>query len=142
MYLIQNRPFEYYTVKYGFCMLSLMGISYKRMESGSCECSINCNLYNRINKITKVKRNNMPNWCSNYVELTHAEPEMLQRAQKAFNEGRSLYLYLLHYRLLRVVLVILMSRRSSKKPQPRILNYTVMVTGMISVLMNGAPNGM
>jgi hypothetical protein len=29
----------------------------------------------------------MPNWCSNYVELTHAEPEMLQRAQKAFNEG-------------------------------------------------------
>jgi hypothetical protein len=29
----------------------------------------------------------MPNWCSNYVELTHADSEMLQRAQKAFNEG-------------------------------------------------------
>jgi hypothetical protein len=29
----------------------------------------------------------MPNWCSNYVELTHADDEMLQRAQKAFNEG-------------------------------------------------------
>lgn len=29
----------------------------------------------------------MPNWCNNYVELTHADSEMLQRAQKAFNEG-------------------------------------------------------
>jgi len=32
----------------------------------------------------------MPNWCSNYVELTHAEPEMLQRAQDAFNRGELL----------------------------------------------------
>ena len=32
----------------------------------------------------------MPNWCSNYVELTHAEPEMLKRAQDAFNRGELL----------------------------------------------------
>lgn len=35
-------------------MLSLMGISYKRMESSSGECSINDNLYNRINRIKGI----------------------------------------------------------------------------------------
>jgi hypothetical protein len=32
----------------------------------------------------------MPNWCSNYVELTHADSEMLRRAEDAFNRGELL----------------------------------------------------
>ena len=29
----------------------------------------------------------MPNWCSNYVELTHENPDMIRRAEDAFNRG-------------------------------------------------------
>ena len=29
----------------------------------------------------------MPNWCNNTVELYHEDPEMLERARKAFNDG-------------------------------------------------------
>jgi hypothetical protein len=32
----------------------------------------------------------MPNWCSNYVELTHDNPDMLRRAEDAFNRGELL----------------------------------------------------
>ena len=32
----------------------------------------------------------MPNWCNNYLELTHDDPEMITRARKAFAEGRLL----------------------------------------------------
>ena len=32
----------------------------------------------------------MPNWCNNYLELEHDDPEMITRAKKAFNEGRLL----------------------------------------------------
>ena len=32
----------------------------------------------------------MPNWCSNYVELTHENPDMLRRAEDAFNRGELL----------------------------------------------------
>ena len=32
----------------------------------------------------------MPNWCNNYLELTHDDPEMITRAQKAFADGRLL----------------------------------------------------
>jgi hypothetical protein len=32
----------------------------------------------------------MPNWCNNYLELEHDDPEMITRARKAFNEGRLL----------------------------------------------------
>ena len=32
----------------------------------------------------------MPNWCNNYLELTHDDPEMITRAQKAFAEGKLL----------------------------------------------------
>ncbi len=32
----------------------------------------------------------MPNWCNNYVELKHEDPAMIERAQKAFNEGKLL----------------------------------------------------
>lgn len=29
----------------------------------------------------------MPNWCNNTVELRHADPAMIERARKAFNDG-------------------------------------------------------
>ena len=32
----------------------------------------------------------MPNWCSNYVELTHENPDMIRRAEEAFNRGELL----------------------------------------------------
>jgi len=32
----------------------------------------------------------MPNWCSNTVTLEHEDPAMIERARKAFNEGRLL----------------------------------------------------
>jgi hypothetical protein len=32
----------------------------------------------------------MPNWCSNYVELTHDNPDMIRRAEDAFNRGELL----------------------------------------------------
>ena len=32
----------------------------------------------------------MPNWCNNYLELEHEDPAMIDRAQKAFNEGKLL----------------------------------------------------
>jgi len=32
----------------------------------------------------------MPNWCNNYLELTHDDPEMIERAKKAFVDGRLL----------------------------------------------------
>jgi len=32
----------------------------------------------------------MPNWCNNYLELTHDDPEMINRAKRAFVDGRLL----------------------------------------------------
>jgi hypothetical protein len=32
----------------------------------------------------------MPNWCNNYLELEHEDPEMITRAKRAFAEGRLL----------------------------------------------------
>ncbi len=32
----------------------------------------------------------MPNWCNNTVEIYHRDPAMIERARKAFNEGRLL----------------------------------------------------
>ena len=32
----------------------------------------------------------MPNWCNNYLELEHEDPAMIDRAKKAFNDGRLL----------------------------------------------------
>ena len=32
----------------------------------------------------------MPNWCNNYLELEHEDPAMIERAQKAFAEGKLL----------------------------------------------------
>ena len=32
----------------------------------------------------------MPNWCNNYLELEHEDPAMIERARKAFNDGRLL----------------------------------------------------
>jgi hypothetical protein len=32
----------------------------------------------------------MPNWCNNYLELEHDDPEMITRAKQAFNEGKLL----------------------------------------------------
>ena len=32
----------------------------------------------------------MPNWCNNYLELEHDDPEMITRAKKAFAEGKLL----------------------------------------------------
>jgi hypothetical protein len=32
----------------------------------------------------------MPNWCNNYLELEHEDPAMIERAQKAFEEGKLL----------------------------------------------------
>jgi len=32
----------------------------------------------------------MPNWCNNYLELEHDDPEMITRAKQAFNDGRLL----------------------------------------------------
>ena len=32
----------------------------------------------------------MPNWCNNVVEISHADPAMIERARKAFNDGRLL----------------------------------------------------
>jgi len=32
----------------------------------------------------------MPNWCNNYLELTHEDPAMIERAKKAFVDGRLL----------------------------------------------------
>jgi hypothetical protein len=32
----------------------------------------------------------MPNWCNNTVELYHDDPEMIERARKAFNDGKFL----------------------------------------------------
>ena len=32
----------------------------------------------------------MPNWCNNYLELEHEDPAMIERAKKAFNEGKLL----------------------------------------------------
>jgi hypothetical protein len=32
----------------------------------------------------------MPNWCNNYLELTHDDPAMITRARKAFADGRLL----------------------------------------------------
>lgn len=32
----------------------------------------------------------IPNWCYNTVQLTHADPAMLERARKGFNEGKLL----------------------------------------------------
>jgi len=32
----------------------------------------------------------MPNWCNNYLELEHEDPAMIERAQKAFADGKLL----------------------------------------------------
>jgi hypothetical protein len=32
----------------------------------------------------------MPNWCNNYLELTHEDPAMIERAKRAFAEGKLL----------------------------------------------------
>jgi hypothetical protein len=32
----------------------------------------------------------MPNWCNNYLELEHDDPEMIARARKAYADGRLL----------------------------------------------------
>ena len=32
----------------------------------------------------------MPNWCNNYLELEHEDPAMIERAHKAFAEGKLL----------------------------------------------------
>ena len=32
----------------------------------------------------------MPNWCANTVDISHEDPAMIERARKAFNEGRLL----------------------------------------------------
>ena len=32
----------------------------------------------------------MPNWCNNYLVLEHEDPEMIERAKKAFAEGKLL----------------------------------------------------
>ena len=32
----------------------------------------------------------MPNWCNNYLELTHDDPAMIERAKKAYCDGRLL----------------------------------------------------
>ena len=32
----------------------------------------------------------MPNWCNNYLELEHEDPAMIERAKKAFGEGKLL----------------------------------------------------
>jgi hypothetical protein len=32
----------------------------------------------------------MPNWCNNYLELTHDDPEMIDRAKKAYVDGKLL----------------------------------------------------
>jgi hypothetical protein len=32
----------------------------------------------------------MPNWCNNYLELEHEDPAMIERAKKAFADGRLL----------------------------------------------------
>jgi hypothetical protein len=32
----------------------------------------------------------MPNWCNNYLELEHEDPAMIERARKAFAEGKLL----------------------------------------------------
>ena len=32
----------------------------------------------------------MPNWCNNYLELEHDDPEMITRAKRAFAEGKLL----------------------------------------------------
>ena len=32
----------------------------------------------------------MPNWCNNYLELTHEDPAMIERAKKAYVDGRLL----------------------------------------------------
>ena len=32
----------------------------------------------------------MPNWCNNTLEITHSDPAMLERARKAFAEGKLL----------------------------------------------------
>ena len=32
----------------------------------------------------------MPNWCNNYLELEHDDPAMIERAKKAFAEGKLL----------------------------------------------------
>ena len=32
----------------------------------------------------------MPNWCNNYLELQHEDPAMIERAKKAFAEGKLL----------------------------------------------------
>jgi len=32
----------------------------------------------------------MPNWCNNYLELEHEDPEMITRAKRAFAEGKLL----------------------------------------------------
>jgi hypothetical protein len=32
----------------------------------------------------------MPNWCNNYLELTHEDPAMIERAKRAFADGRLL----------------------------------------------------
>ena len=32
----------------------------------------------------------MPNWCNNYLVLEHEDPAMIERAKKAFNEGKLL----------------------------------------------------
>lgn len=32
----------------------------------------------------------MPNWCNNTVEITHADPAMIERVRKGFNEGKLL----------------------------------------------------
>lgn len=32
----------------------------------------------------------MPNWCDNWIEVTHKDPAMMQRFKKAFDEGKLL----------------------------------------------------
>ena len=32
----------------------------------------------------------MPNWCNNYLELEHEDPAMIERAKRAFGEGKLL----------------------------------------------------
>jgi hypothetical protein len=32
----------------------------------------------------------MPNWCDNFIEVTHEDPAMMQRFKKAFDEGKLL----------------------------------------------------
>ena len=71
----------------------------------------------------------MPNWCNNTLELHHEDPAMIERAKKAFADGKLLNEFVT-------------SRRSSKKTLPATLRFMAMAIGMTTVSMSGAPSGM